>query len=100
MGGDEMSVQAFPNPMAPIPAVRQVWTEQRELVDRLALRWHPGGAIEQSYYVLVFCDRADVDPEELANGMRRLERLVEERSGLDVALTLALPPGSTNGTHD
>lgn len=94
-----MNIGEFPNPMAPIPAVREVWAEKRELVESLALRWQPGGAIEHSYYVLVFCDRPDVDPDQLSRGLRQLERLIEERSGLDVALTLALPPGSTNGTH-
>jgi len=88
------------SPDAPIPAVRQVWAENQPLVDRLALRWKIGGVIEQSYYVLIYCDRPDLDPQELSQGIRRLERMVEERSGLDVALTLALPPGFQNGTHN
>lgn len=93
-----MTIKAVPNPMAPMPAVVQVWEENRELVDRFRLTASPGGVVENSWFVMVHCGIPDPNVHELVDALHRLERLVEVKSGLDVSLMLSNGPAEQNGT--
>jgi len=90
---------ATPDPLVPWPAVQEVWKENADVVNRFQLTPSPGGVIENSWFVMVHCGIKDPDAYDLVEALRRLERLVEERSGRDVTLMLSNMPAATNGTH-
>lgn len=95
-----MTTGAVPNPNAPMAAVEEVWRDHQEVVDRFRLVAEPGGVFENSWFVLVRCDHPNPDTYELVEVLRRLERLVEQKSGLDVTLMLSNLPSSRNGTYE
>jgi hypothetical protein len=91
--------QSFPNPLAPMAAVEEVKKANPELVDRFQLRFEPGGVIADSWYVLVWCGIDSPDAYELGDTLKKLERQIEAKSGLDVTLMLSNSPHALNGKH-
>lgn len=87
-----MTVRTFPDPFKPKPFVDQVWSENPDLVSRFKLA-APGfnvveGPMHASWVVFVTCGVDGPDALELNQAMRKLESLIEQKSGLDVTLTL------------
>jgi hypothetical protein len=97
-GEHAMSVHTFSDPAKPMPAVAEVWKENRDIVDRFRLEPFPGGVVAGSWFVMVHCGVPDADAYELGQALLKLENLVERKSGLDVTLMLSNSVPDKNGT--
>lgn len=97
-----MNQKVKPDPASVMDHVREVERERADTVREFGLRFALGGAVQSGeyigWYVLVYSDRSGVEAERLVDALRELERLVEQRSGMDISLMLALPD-SSNGVH-
>lgn len=87
----------YPDPFPPevSSAIDSVTLKHQADVQRFALKFVPGGAIEDSVFVMVFCGRQDPVARELIDLLRTLEsEIVTEafRLGFDKDLTLMLSP--------
>lgn len=82
-----------------MPSVEAVADAHRDVISRFGLTFEPGGAVGPSWFVMVRCGIPNPDAYELNDALRKLEREVEAKSGLDVTLMLTNTPAALNGKH-
>ena len=80
----------FPDPRAPLEAIRETWAANKDIVARFVLTFDERhmGVIGRSYYASIFVGKSDANPYELSRAIETLQQDVENRSGLDVTLTV------------
>lgn len=81
-----------PDPLAPLSALKEVWSQNVDLVNRFQLKYRADGmnVIGRSWYVPLTVGIPEPDAYELARAIDALQEQVERRSGMDVSLVLDL----------